>query len=58
MIKSNIIRLKAITNSPSTRIDPPFQLSDGVTIRRLIKESPYSTTTIGEETERIYASSG
>ncbi len=54
MIKSNIIRLKAITNSPSTRIDPPFQLSDGVTIRRLIKESPYSTTTIGEETERIW----
>lgn len=53
-MKSAVVKRHDIAIAPVMRIDASFQLSEGVTVRRIISECPYPVVKCGDVMERIW----
>lgn len=52
-MKTGVIRSKSLIGD-GYRIDPDIHLSEGVAIRRALLSLPYSLSTVGENSERVF----
>lgn len=52
-MKTQVIKSNSV-NTNSNRFDAVFHLSEGVSVKRTISNSPYELVTIGSATERIF----
>lgn len=53
-MKTAVVKRHDIANAPVMRIDASFQLSEGVSVRRIIAECPYHVVKCGDVMERIW----
>lgn len=53
-MKTAVVKRHDIANAPVMRIDASFQLSEGVSVRRIIAECPYPVVKCGDVMERIW----
>ena len=53
-MKSAVVKRRDIASAPVMRIDASFQLSEGVSVRRIISECPYPVVKCGDVMERIW----
>lgn len=52
-MKAGAVKLHDVL-SVSNRFDASYHLSDGITVKRFVKNSPYPLTTIGKVSKRIF----
>lgn len=53
-MKTAVVKRHDIANAPVMRIDASFQLSEGVSVRRIIADCPYPVVKCGDVMERIW----
>lgn len=52
-MKTAVINSKALM-ADGYRIDPDIHMSEGIAIRRRLRSLPYTLSTVGENSERVF----